>query len=213
MTKLVRALGGSISIDSEEGLWSRFSVDFPFEDVPADISALFAGMKNGTIVLVSDEGELAEQVSDVFRHYNVRFAKFSNLKDSEAKVATQGTLWQDRSSVCLLQEDLYDRRTYESVSVLTKSVLLTFGPKYGVKKAHGHFRSLNQLLPSVLMRRIGDYVNTSSEQASHDVLQKCFPNSVPNVKASTFCDFRILVAEDNVVNQKVLARMLKRLGF
>jgi signal transduction histidine kinase/ActR/RegA family two-component response regulator len=207
-TKLVYRLGGSISVESEEGNWSKFTIDFPFDDTPADIEGISARLKKATIFLVGDEEETAEQVGYMFRQYNVDFARFSNLGELEATIAMKGTLSRDRSYICLVHEDLYDRGIHKVLTSCEHSILLTFGPTYGVKEAQGHFRSLVHMLPSVLMKRLVVYVQ-EVRKAPRDLVRLD-----SNIAATIvpYHEFRVLIAEDNLINQKVLSRMLKKLG-
>jgi signal transduction histidine kinase/FixJ family two-component response regulator len=207
-TKLVYRLGGSISVESEEGNWSKFTIDFPFDDTPADIEDISARLKKATIFLVGDEGETAEQVGDMFRQYNVDFARFSNLRELEAKITMKGTLSRDRSYIYLVHEDLYDRGIHKVLPSCEHSVLLTFGPTYGVKEARGHFRSLVDMLPSVLMKRLVVYVQ-ELRKAPRDLVRL---DSNTAATIVPYHEFRVLIAEDNLINQKVLSRMLTKLG-
>jgi signal transduction histidine kinase len=207
--KLANGLGGTIDVDSKEGEWSKFTVDLPFRETPADISAISQRLDSATILLVHKNTESLVQVKDYFRRYNVDFLHFMNLAEMEARIVEQGFLVRERSYICLVDEDLYSPEPVELLSNMSKSILLTFGPSYCVNESAGHYRSLVQVLPSVFFASLGGYLDslTTAGRGLVTSLSVISMNSVP------YRDLRVLIAEDNVINQKVLHRMLTRLGL
>jgi signal transduction histidine kinase/CheY-like chemotaxis protein len=207
--KLANGLGGTIDVDSIEGEWSKFTVDLPFREKPAYIAAIAQRLQSTTILLVHKDTESLVQVKDYFRRYDVAFLHFINLDEMEARIVEQGFLVRARSYICLVDEDLYSPEPVELLSNLSKSILLTFGPSYSVKKTAGHYRSLVQVLPSVFFDSLGDHHESLTTRGRG--LERGFSttsmNSVPYKK------LRVLIAEDNLINQKVLHRMLTRLGL
>lgn len=208
--KLAKALGGMIDVDSKEGEWSKFTVDLPFRETPADISSIAQRLQTTTILLVHKDTESLVQVKDYFRRYNVDFLHFTNLDEMETRIMEQGFLLQERSYICLVDEDLYSPEPVELLSNLSKSILLTFGPSYSVKESQGHYRCLVQVLPSVFFDSLGGY-HESLTTDRRGLLAKAFSNVLMN--SVPYESWRVLIAEDNLVNQKVLQRMLTRLGL
>jgi signal transduction histidine kinase/CheY-like chemotaxis protein len=206
--KLAQGLGGSVSVKSEEGQWSEFSVDLPCSDGPADIEGMSSKLKNATFLLVSDEPKVAHQVCGIFRQFNVEFFKFCSMKELEAW--TGGNLSRERSYICIVHENLHDRKIYKALSTSAKAVLVIFGAKQIVEEdAQGRYRSLVRVLPSVLMKCMGAHLEVTEpvSQPSTGLLNK-------GVSTDTkYQELRVLVAEDNVINQKVLLRILSRLGI
>jgi signal transduction histidine kinase/CheY-like chemotaxis protein len=207
--KLANALGGTIDVDSNEGEWSKFIVDLPFRETPVDIVSISQRLLRATILLVHKDTESLVQVKDCFRQYNVHFFHFMNLDEMEARIVEQGFLVRERSYMCLVDEDLYSPEPVELLSNLTKSILLTFGSNFSVKESAGHYRSLVQVLPSVFFRSLGGY-HESLTTAGRGLLRSLSTSSMSSVPSK---DLRVLIAEDNVINQKVLHRMLTRLGL
>jgi CheY-like chemotaxis protein len=206
--KLAQGLGGFVSLKSEEGQWSEFSVDLPCSEGPADIEGISSTLKNTTLLLVSDEPKVTHQMSGMFRQFNVEFSTFCNMKELEAW--TSGNLSRERSYICVVHENLHDRKIYKVLSTSAKAVLVIFGPKQIVEEdAQGRYRSLVRVLPSVLMKCMGAHLDATeaTSQASTGLL---------NARVSTdgkYQALRVLVAEDNAINQKVLLRILNRLGI
>jgi CheY-like chemotaxis protein len=207
-SKLVTAMGGTISADSEEGKWTKFTVDFPFLDAcanPQDISMRF---KNVTVFLIHTEPEVIARFHVICCQYQVRTVNFSNMDEMDYCVKRDSSFDRDRHYICLVHEDLYRPEPYECLVAAAKSVLLTFGPKFSVKESKGHYRSLLQVIPSVLMHSMSAYLEPlalSSQTVANDSSRSFVPVS--------YADLKVLVAEDNLINQKVLLRMLKKLGL
>lgn len=205
--KLATSLGGSISVDSIEGQWSEFTVDLPYRNSPVDIAQLSLKLKDTTIILVDDDTTNVHDVSQVFRQCHLDFNCFKSMAEMVSWVERSGFLKPSRSYICLAHERLYDEASYQVLARAASAVLLTHGPKYAVKEAKGHYRSLTQVLPSVLMESMLSFL-TAPQQAGTATLRSSGHFTVANALEN----LRIMIAEDNKVNQKVLVRILKRLG-
>lgn len=182
------------------------SKDFPCgeqEEFLADLSGLSARLQSCAISIVGNADERdVKDCTRVFDAYSV-----CHLVAADMTELIQGDSNDKDISVLLIHEDNYDETIYKRLSGSKKCLLLTFGVKFSVKSAICHYRSLSQILPSVLMARIADSVETAISQPGLD--QSITP-SVPTRKA--YLDYRVLIAEDNLVNQKVLVRILKKMG-
>ena len=206
-SKLVRGLGGSIGVDSEEGRWTEFFVDLPSNDVPVDIEDISAGLKNVVILFVCNDAWKQDRISRIFRAYCVEFMSFSHMKELHAWIIAQEKLSSERSYLCIVSEALFDQTTYNEVLASANLVLITYGPKYDVAVAHAHYRSLLNVLPSVLIKQLGVHVKLSRRPLFAKELSRDKLHDV------SYKDYKFLIAEDNLINQKVLLRILNRLGI
>lgn len=212
--KLVQALGGTISVNSEMGQWTEMFVDFPFseEKTPlADVVSISSTLQGGMVLLVGDPNEReVVETNLLFQKYGIRSQVFQNMSELETwrrQPNDCGPMAYTETCVFLIHEDLYDHPTFQRVSADIKCALLSFGQKFSVPDVWGHYRRLTNMLPSVLMREIGDHFAAAASHLPRKSSQPDF-----KVAENTYQAYRVLIAEDNVVNQKVLVRILKKLG-
>lgn len=209
-SKLVKGLNGSISVDSVEGEWSEFTVDIPYNGPPVDEKGISESLKSIVLWLVNKEDSCTNLLeSHVLPTFGVDFKRFASMGELEDGFVYLKPVSARQCAICLCHENQHKPDSYDRlVKKVPKSMLLTFGPNYNVTGANGHYRSLNQVLPSVLMKSFVAQVN-SYANVSKDVKRV----SARQAKPVANSEIRILIAEDNAINQKVLVRMLKRLGL
>ena len=200
--KLVKALGGEISVDSEFGSWTEFTVDFPLGGVPEDPTKLGHGLGNASVLVVDSDTKNAAIVCETLGRCGIGCRKLASMGEVEAP--------PDQCSVCLVHEDLYDAERFCAISHSAKCTLITFGQAHSVTEASAHIRAPTALLPCVLVGTIQSALSATADEEVTD----CESGTLVRAPSDTceFRDLRVLVAEDNLINQKVMTRMLKRLG-
>ena len=207
-SSLVQGLGGAISVDSQVGEWSAFTVEFPIEGLPADSSAMSKELEKIEIILIN-KNDWEWGITDVFGRYKAAFVTAENCDILDTMTATKGSIDESICYACLIHEDLYRSESYRRLASVVKTVLITFGPKYKVAETNRHCRSLVQMLPSVLMQSILHHSSIPSR------VSKPIESApvLPIAGSTTFKTIQILIAEDNVINQQVLSRILQKLGL
>ena len=217
VSKLVNGLGGTISVDSKVGEWTEFTVDLPCEEPATDILSISRKLRPVRVVLVEENNDYRKQVEHIFRGCDIDVESVSSMEEIKFnamadKMQLSGAP-NEGPIVCLTHEDLYSKAAYDDLASQYQTILLTSGPKYSVKESQGHFRCLCQVLPSVLMESIVESVATAIASRQDDSLRLTRKSSVQVANSIPFKELRVLIAEDNKINQKVLLRILKRLGF
>ena len=205
--KLVKGLGGRIYVDSVENEWTAFTVDFPFRDpLPDNIQSVSEKLRETTVFFVFNDffpGTVA-RFEYVCNLYNVDLKTFTDCDEMQAFVERDGALDVGRTYLCFYYEGQYRKEVHERLAAkVNETVLLTFGPQYAIQESQGHFPCPNSVLPTVMMDRFCSYVH-STPQGSVSTTQPA--SLVP------YEELKILIAEDNLVNQKVLKRILNRIG-
>lgn len=213
--KLVKALGGTVSVDSEIGKWTKMIVDLPLSSdsfATADVPTLSSQLENCSVVLLGGSAHDMSHVGKICGAYNVAFVSQSSLEKFGSALPKKHSGGELNAFVCLINEDIYNHDACKSLMASNptkKMIFLTYGPEFRFKEAQGHYRSFSRMLPSVLIRTLGDYVK-EGPPATDSCLR---PRQVDGSATTSYQDLRVLLAEDNLVNQKVAKRILNRIGI
>lgn len=221
--KLIHGFGGRISVESKKGEWTEFCVDLPFHDAVVDAPTVASGLENVSILMVSKEADTREQVVGSLKCYHVDCDVFSNMSEVSQRLGSSPAyLRHSKAAIVLVQESLFDNSTLDLLSQRTRSICVTFGPSFSVRQANCHHRSLTKMLPSALVSSMLDCLTVLEEKTlvsetmpSTPLADTNKPKSPSSSHASDapYCSLRYLIAEDNMVNQKVLRSILERLGI
>jgi len=201
--QLVELLGGNISVDSKVGEWTKFMFDIPLTVDLDDKQLISEKLSKATVMLVSNSDVESTHLSKACEYFGVKYSHFGSLSELEA---TLGTFSFDAPAAVIMQEDLFNEEIYEKLSKRPKIAFMTFGPRGSVDKQQCHYLSLTRVFPSVLMQELCTMLDHAS------MARRLTASRLKEVPKVTFEGLKILVAEDNLVNQKVMNRMLERLG-
>jgi PAS domain S-box-containing protein len=210
--KLVNLMGGEITVESEEGNGSVFHFSVPFE--PGEVTEIPIpmdhGLWKGKKVLIVDDNETN---LTIFEHQCRSWGMIPVLVSDPAKAVSSLEAHPD-CALAILDMQMPDLSGVDLARVLHRfrpDMALSLISSVGVKLKEGDRR---------LFKAIGMKPIRRSQLLR--VIQQCLEVS-PEVMAESGGEqketqplaqgMRILVAEDNAVNQKVAMRMLEKLGI
>jgi len=204
-SRLVEHLGGTISVDSEFGKWSKFTVELPCHGHWADVDGLSKRLEKAQILYLSDQCDTWDTTK--FGAFRVPVEQFKSYSELESYLSSINAERSAKFHFFFVHEEMYRQDMYERLEKAVPSALVTLGPNRSIPESHCHFRKTSAVLPCVMMESLASCV----EQGAHP--GPLFTKNAIQHQHLSLQDLRALIAEDNVVNQKVLRRMLDRLGM
>ncbi|CAB9523593.1 Hybrid signal transduction histidine kinase J [Seminavis robusta] len=223
-SKLVHALGGRISVESKAGSWAKFSVEFPNRMMaPLKARRLSQKLKSSTVGLVCNQAETVDRMKDLMKAYGVKCVSFASLDELQHYVQEAGDEVTKQHLLCLLDEEFYDeiqcRRILLQKKLWFEISFTVVGAKHNLSDEFAHIRSLDRTLPAVLVEHLAaQFLPFGVGLKRNSTCDSCGGSSRRVAEESarmtpTYEDYRVLIAEDNLINQKVMVRMLNRIGI
>ena len=202
----IRALGGDVRVNSVVSEWTEFTVDFPHKEPPACMADMQTTFRKADVYTVGQD----EHLSEIFDFFHVNSHEVATMVELEHVMQQTTPASEKRARIFVAKSSLFQ-----------KDVAHRLTEEYGLKgvivglentKANDlkSYKSLGEIVPSTFMDDLVDLVNQSLNLAEHKTnITGCV------TKLPAPCDLnklRILCAEDNLVNQKILVRMLNNIG-
>ncbi|MDH7797003.1 MULTISPECIES: response regulator [unclassified Beijerinckia] len=203
--QLVEALGGRIAVESEAGKGSTFSFQFETEMIVSPVNAAQCDL-----LLLSPDLDLKRTCIDAgFKvHPAGSITTAENILAHEMKDALAGAVLIDSMMIGL--------ETTGALAALTKHFSERRVPLFLLRRARGYMESeliaeacitvLTEPLRHGYVQQIARIAHSTGPGRHRLVLEE-------KAEDNAFVGLRILVAEDNRTNQKVVGRLLERSGM
>lgn len=195
-------------MDSELGKFSKFTVDLPIsKDSHSDFGAISKRLDNAHVLYITGNNDRLDLT--IFDNFDVPVKKFQCVHELESWLASARGDSRDGQSkfyFVLANEDLHQQDVFERITSFGSTALISFGPMHKAPNSHCHFKCPSHIIPFVMMESFASCMDNVRKSKS-DPQKPTTGNDV------CLGDIRVLIAEDNVINQKVLRHMLQRLGI
>jgi signal transduction histidine kinase len=218
--KMVEMMGGRIGVESTRGKGSRFSFQLPLETArqPGDLFRLVLpeALKNMKVLLVDLQADHNQELEQIFTYWNIPLALAGSaekaLKLAASKEAGNFKLilidhllqYHQGTQLSLLLENALPNGTAPAFIMMTddKSIHSTKRIKLaGIEHC---------LFKPVLQRDLLHMI--------HRIFEKDF--EIPGrtlegkrIPSRSFRDLTVLLAEDNIINQKIVVQLLTKQGI
>lgn len=229
--KLTEKLGGTISVSSKVGEWTEFTVEFPFQGQEVtQFDDQVTRLANTAILVVVARPTTDCPVIKWLRDQNITvklIAQCDALETTARQIEANLAPGQKQYYISLIHDEGFNEVLYRRFAAAHASQLMTFGYK-NLPLAAAHVHSPCRVFPSLFLPILGDLVARlkSSRMERIDttldssilVINNQAPVTVPKKTTAQNCsniygNLRILIAEDNRINQRVLNKTLTRLGL
>ncbi|WP_070969619.1 response regulator [Vibrio sonorensis] len=214
--QLSELLGGAIQCQSTLGVGSLFTVSLPLNrqksDIEPDSTKPLSGL---TTLVMSNNRQMSGYLTRLLGHHG---ANVSTL-DSERSIETVTSLRGLQEPVIVVTYDIEESErnhlvdtcsTRDDIDLRLVTLCNFTQTQAQIPDKNAIVCSANPLLPS----KVVHWIEVASGRASPDVLHREHSDSESNKALTTpASDCRILIVEDNDINQKVIKRQLELCGY
>jgi len=210
---LVDLMGGEISVESEEGKGSTFFFTVKVENSAKLTEPSMADLSSLKILIVENNLTVCLLLTTLFHEWKIDYEIAENGKNALA-VLRQAQMENKAFSMVLLDQKLSDIDSIQLAEQIrntnglsnTELVLLAYHGRRGDAKKMNDIGFSGYLNKPVKQSKLYNLlIDVVSGEGPRE-------NSLKLTRELPFITARVLVAEDNITNQKVVSGLLKKLG-
>ena len=215
--RLVEMMEGDIWAESREGEGSVFYFTMKCQVIEQERGPLYRDHLRDLIgkrVLLADEGEFSRKaISGMLTEWGMTVTGIDSILDAKDRIKG------DDHDVVLIDSNLFEQRTEEKFSVLLRELSSGSKPLILVTRQillDSKLRGLKEIFSDIVPRPV-------KRERLMGILAKALTGKMtgagvapPDLKAMPFGEkkkLKILVAEDNIVNQKMMVRVLEKMDY
>lgn len=209
--KLVKGLGGDINVESSVGKFTKFTVDLPAcEEYAVDCQALSKQLQKACAILVGAAETTNARFQTMSSAFGLHLEVVSHVSETHRVLQKQQNSF-DHFFLFVHEDqfkagDWFEENKHELDDATT--TLLTFGPRFQHTSAKGHYRSILNIIPQVFVESLLRHLHAEE----NTIVESGAASTAACNDTDRYAELNILIAEDNKVNQKVLTRLLKKIG-
>jgi signal transduction histidine kinase/CheY-like chemotaxis protein len=208
--RFIELMGGQLDLESEPGEGTTFFFTLDFEEIDGTIETS-QGLYSSVNALILESTHKTKKQDEYLREYldfyGVHYTTFKDLNELET---LQRQINYDLTFVDYEYTNEDDLQAYSSLPqkmiLLTKSLFMRTVEQMGLNIFKTIYEPLNS---TKLKTALSNYKKEKKETPQKEELPKTIEF---NEEDSKF-DAKVLVAEDNIINQKLIKRTLEELGL